>query len=215
MIRTYVFDAYGTLLDVHAAVRKHADAIGSDFQAFSDFWRAKQLEYSWVRSLMGAYVDFWSLTQEALDQAFARFPKVDERLRGQLLDAYLHLDCHADVHQNLLRLKEAGAMLAVLSNGSPAMLKAAIAAAGLTGMLDLLLSVDSVGYFKTHPSAYAIVAAHWALAPGETSFVSSNRWDIAGACKAGFQTIWLNRAGLPDEYADLPPARIIRAMDEL
>lgn len=215
MRRAYVFDAYGTLLDIHAAVHRHANAIGADFQAFSDLWRAKQLEYSWVRTLMGAYVDFWQLTQDALEYAFSKFPTIDRGLRAGLLDAYLRLDCHPDVPDALRRIKADGASLALLSNGSPAMLEAAVASADLGGVLDELFSVDSVGHFKAHPLAYAIFEERWQLSPGEISFVSSNRWDIAGANKAGFHTIWLNRSNLPEEYSDFPPSRIIHSMDEI
>lgn len=215
MRRAYVFDAYGTLLDIHAAVRRHADAIGTDFQAFSDLWRAKQLEYSWVRTLMGAYADFWQLTQDALEYAFSRFPAIDRSLRAPLLDAYLRLDCHADVPDALRRMKASGASLALLSNGSPAMLEAAVASAKLGEVLDELFSVDSVRHFKAHPFAYTIFEKRWQLRPGEISFVSSNRWDIAGANKAGFHTIWLNRSNLPEEYNDFPPARIIHSLDEI
>ena len=121
----FVFDAYGTLFDVHAAVRRHAATIGADAQALSDLWRAKQLEYSWVRSMMGAYSDFWTLTEEALDFALARYPSSDPRLRQALLDAYWHLDCYPEVPAVLKSLKASGARIAILSNGSPEMLSAA------------------------------------------------------------------------------------------
>lgn len=215
MQRAYLFDAYGTILDIHAAVRLHAGTIGPDFVAFSDLWRAKQLEYSWVRTLMGAYADFWQLTQEALDHALARFPAIDPGLRSNLLDAYLQLDCHADVPDVLRRLKAGGARLALLSNGTPKMLQSAIACAGLDGVFDALFSVDRVRQFKTHPLAYTSYCDEWQLPPGEICFISSNRWDIAGASQAGFRTIWLNRTNLPDEYRDLAPVRTIHSMTEL
>lgn len=215
MAAAYVFDAYGTLLDIHAAVRRHAADVGPDFQSFSDLWRAKQLEYAWVRTLMEEYADFWQLTQDALDYALAKYPEVDARLKPGLLDAYLSLECHPDVPAALQRMKAAGAKLALLSNGSPAMLEAAVASAGLADVLDELFSVDSVGRFKTHPRAYTIFRDRWEMAPADISFVSSNRWDIAGAKKAGFRTIWLNRSGQPDEYRGFPPDRVVGSMDEL
>src|SRR5688572_5974800 len=205
----YVFDAYGTLFDVHAAVRRHADEIGPDGQFFSEIWRAKQLEYSWVRTLMDAYADFWQLTEQALDFAFSKVPSVDPALRGKLLDAYWHLDCYPEVPAILKALKADGARLAILSNGSPAMLDAAVKSAALDNVIDEVFSVDSVKRFKTAPSVYDLVTTGWRLYPAAVSFQSSNRWDIAGATKFGFRTVWINRSGQPDEYRDLPPALIL------
>ena len=127
----YVFDAYGTLFDVHAAVRRFAGEIGPDGQQLSEIWRAKQLEYSWVRTLMGAYQDFWALTEQALDHAFAKVPSADKSLRQKLLDAYWKLDCYPEVPAILRALKADGAKVAILSNGSPAMLEAAVRSAAL------------------------------------------------------------------------------------
>jgi 2-haloacid dehalogenase len=216
MTKHYVFDAFGTLLDIHSAVHRHSEAVGADFQAFSDLWRSKQLEYAWVRTLMGgSYADFWQLTQQALDFAMAKFPAIDRNLRAPLLEAYLKLDCYPDVPAALRGMKASGAKLALLSNGAPNMLQTAVASAGLDDVLDALFSIDSVRHFKAHPLAYTIFKDRWALAPNDIFFVSSNRWDIAGAAKAGFQTVWLNRHGLPDEYRDFPPSRIIHSLDEL
>jgi 2-haloacid dehalogenase len=215
MTSAYVFDAYGTLLDIHSAVHRHAAEIGPDFQAFSDLWRAKQLEYSWVRTLMGEYASFWRLTQEALDFALAKHPAIRTELKAGLLEAYLRLDCHPDVLAVLQVMKAQGLKLALLSNGSPDMLKSAAVSAGLDPVLDELFSVESVGHFKAHPLAYMIFRDRWSLSPAEISFVSCNRWDVAGAKKAGFQTIWLNRTGQPDEYRDFAPDRVIRSMHEL
>jgi len=211
----YVFDAYGTLFDVHAAVRRHAAAVGPDGQSLSEIWRAKQLEYSWVRTLMGAYADFWQLTEQALDYAFSRVPSADRTLRADLLDAYMRLDCYPEVPSVLRALKASGAKLAILSNGSPAMLAAAVRSAALDTVLDEVFSVDAVRRFKTDPSVYDLVTTAWRLYPDAISFQSSNRWDVAGAARAGFRTVWINRAGLPDEYDDLPPALILPSLEGL
>jgi 2-haloacid dehalogenase len=211
----YVFDAYGTLFDVHAAVRRHADEIGPDGQLFSEIWRAKQLEYSWVRTLMDAYADFWQLTEQALDFTFEKMPSVDPALREKLLDAYWHLDCYPEVPAVLKALKADGARLAILSNGSPAMLEAAVRSAALDNVIDEVFSVDSVKRFKTDPSVYDLVTTGWRLYPAAVSFQSSNRWDIAGATKFGFRTVWINRTGQPDEYRDLPPALILPSLEGL
>ena len=211
----YVFDAYGTLFDVHAAVRRHAEAIGPDGQLLSEIWRAKQLEYSWVRTLMGAYTDFWQLTEQALDHAFARVPSADRSQRQNLLDAYWRLDCYPEVPSVLKALKADGARLSILSNGSPAMLEAAVKSAGLDRVLDDVFSVDAVRKFKTDPAVYDIVTTTLRLYPNAVSFQSSNRWDVAGAAKFGFRTVWINRAGQPDEYLDHPPSVILASLGGL
>jgi 2-haloacid dehalogenase len=211
----YVFDAYGTLFDVHAAVRRHADRIGPDGQLLSEIWRAKQLEYSWVRTLMGAYADFWQLTEQALDFALRKVPSADPNLKATLLDAYWRLDCYPEVPAVLKSLKASGARLAILSNGSPKMLEAAVKSAALDQVLDDIYSVDMVRRFKTDPSVYDMVATGWRLYPGAVSFQSSNRWDIAGATKFGFRTVWINRSNQPEEYRDFPPALILPTLEAL
>ncbi len=211
----YVFDAYGTLFDVHAAVRRHAEAIGPDGLAFSELWRAKQLEYSWVRTLMGAYADFWQLTEQALDFCLRRFHSVDPALRSKLLEAYWRLDCYPEVPGVLKALKATGARLAILSNGSPEMLKAAAQSSALDQVLDDIFSVDAVKRFKTDPSVYEMVTTHWRLYPAAISFQSSNRWDVAGAAKFGFSTAWINRSNQPEEYSDFPPRLILPSLEGL
>jgi len=211
----YVFDAYGTLFDVHAAVRRHAEAIGPDGPAFSELWRAKQLEYSWVRTLMGAYADFWQLTEQALDFCLRRFSSVDPAIRQKLLDAYWRLDCYPEVPAVLKALKATGARVAILSNGSPEMLEAAARSSALDQVLDDIFSVDAVRRFKTDPSVYEMVTTSWRLYPDAVSFQSSNRWDVAGAAKFGFRTVWVNRANQPEEYSDYPPSLILPSLDGL
>jgi 2-haloacid dehalogenase len=203
--KLYVFDAYGTLLDVHSAVSKHALNIGADATRFSELWRAKQLEYTWTLSLMRRYEPFWQLTERALDFAFARFPKIDTALRAPLLDAYRTLLAYDDAATTLDALHARGAKTAVLSNGNQTMLDAAFASAGLSARLDALLSADEVGIFKTDPRMYQLVLDRFDVTRGDVMFVSSNRWDVAGATAFGFHAAWINRADMPDEYLDLPP----------
>ncbi len=211
----YVFDAYGTLFDVHAAVRRHAGEIGPEGQRFSELWRAKQLEYSWVATLMGHYADFWVMTERALDFCFAKMPSVDRRLRQPLLDAYWQLDCYEEVPGVLKALKAGGARLAILSNGSPAMLESAIRSSALDTILDDVFSVETVRRFKTDQSVYEMVTNAWRVYPDAVSFQSSNRWDIAGARRFGFHTVWLNRTAQPDEYEDFPPDLILPSLEGL
>jgi 2-haloacid dehalogenase len=205
----YVFDAYGTLFDVHSAVARHRDLIGPQAERLSELWRAKQLEYTWVRSLMGAHKDFWTLTREALDHASARIGGIEAPARDALLDAYRTLSAYPDVRPALERLKEQGARTAILSNGTADMLEAAVLAAGLQDVLDAVLSIEAVHIFKTDPRTYALMTRRFDCHPADISFQSSNRWDIAGAVQFGCVGVWINRSGLPDDYLDLPPARVL------
>jgi 2-haloacid dehalogenase len=206
---TFVFDAYGTLFDVHAAIGRHRAAIGPDAERMSDLWRTKQLEYSWTLTLAGRYENFWTLTERALDFALARFPAVDRALKPKLMDAYRRLDAFADAHATLRALKSRGHATAILSNGSPDMLAAAVAGAGLGPDLDAVLSIDAIGMYKPRPEVYRLVTDHFAIAPADVMFISSNRWDVMGATAFGFRAAWINRAKAPDEYADLAPVRVL------
>ena len=164
--RAYVFDAYGTLFDVHAAIARHRADAGPDAERFSEIWRSKQLEYTWTLTLAGRYVDFWTLTERALDYAFARVPSVDRTLRPRLLEAYLKLDAFPDARAALTGLKARGVRLAILSNGAPRMLAAAVEAAGIAALLDAVLSVDAVRLYKPRPEVYALVTDAFAVQAG-------------------------------------------------
>jgi 2-haloacid dehalogenase len=207
--RAFVFDAYGTLFDVHAAIARHRGQAGPDAERFSEIWRTKQLEYAWTLTLAGRYVDFWTLTERALDYAFARFPSVDRALRPHLLEAYLRLDAFADARAALTELKARGKRIAILSNGTPRMLSAAVAASDVSGLLDAVLSVDSLRLYKPRPEVYRLATDALNLKPGDIAFVSSNRWDAMGAASFGFGTFWVNRARMPEEYPDFPAFREI------
>ena len=211
----YVFDAYGTLFDFHAAVSRHNAAAGPDAVAFSELWRQKQIEYTWTHTLAGRYVEFWTLTQRALDYCFERFPSVDRKLRARLLDAYLKLDAYPDALQVLRALKARGERTAILTNGSPAMIASAVEAAGLDDLLDAVLSVDTVKMFKPRPEVYTLVTRKFACQPSDVVFVSSNRWDAFGATAFGFRTIWIDRAKAPDEYPDFPAAAVVSGLTGL
>ncbi len=211
----YAFDAYGTLFDVHAAVRRHSAALGPDAAQFSTLWRAKQLEYSWVRTLAGRYQDFWALTEQALDFAFAATPSADPALRPHLLEAYRQLDCYPEVPELIRGLKREGKQLAILSNGTPDMLASAVSAAGLDGCFDAMLSVDSIRAYKADSRVYDLAPTHFRVYPEAVSFQSSNRWDIAGATAFGFRTVWINRTGAPNEYPDLSPAAVLPTLSGL
>jgi 2-haloacid dehalogenase len=205
----YVFDAYGTLFDVHAAIARHRIAAGPDADRFSEIWRTKQLEYTWTLTLAGQYSDFWSLTQQALDYTFERVSSVDRALRGKLLEAYLKLDAFPDAQQVLRDLKARGDRTAILSNGSPDMLRSIVDVAGIKDHLDAVLSVDTVRMFKPRPEVYALVTDCFAVKPADVTFISSNRWDVMGAAAFGFRCVWVNRSGVPNEYPAFQPAAVV------
>jgi 2-haloacid dehalogenase len=214
-VRAFVFDAYGTLFDVHAAVARYRDAAGPEADRFSEIWRLKQLEYAWMLSAAGHYVDFWTLTERALDHAFARCPSVDRALRPALLDCYFKLDAFPDARAALAALKAKDVRTAILSNGSPKMLSAAVENAKLGGELDAVLSVDAIRLYKPAARVYALVTDAFAIAPQDVAFVSSNRWDVMGATAFGFRCVWVNRANMPDEYPEFAPVKVVRDLASL
>jgi 2-haloacid dehalogenase len=214
-IRIFVFDAYGTLFNVHAAIARHRDAAGPEADRFSEIWRTKQLEYAWMLSAARHYVDFWTLTERALDHAFVRCPTVDRALRPKLLDAYFQLDAFPDAREALQALKADGVKTAILSNGSPRMLEGAVTAAQIGADLDAVLSVDAIRIYKPQPPVYAMVTDKFNAAPGDVAFVSSNRWDVMGATAFGFRCVWVNRANMPDEYPEFAPVAVVRDLASL
>jgi 2-haloacid dehalogenase len=215
MSSIFVFDAYGTLFDVHAAMARFRDQVGPDGDRMSDIWRAKQLEYTWTLTLAGHYVDFWTLTGRALDFALARVPSVPKSLRASLLDAYFKLDAFPDARAALRALKAAGHKTGILSNGSPDMLKGAVDNAGIGGDLDAVLSVDVLKMFKPRPEVYALVTDHYKCKPADVTFVSSNRWDVMASVSVGFTGLWVNRGKMPDEYLDFAPRQVLADLSSL
>ncbi|HVC61856.1 MAG TPA: haloacid dehalogenase type II [Acetobacteraceae bacterium] len=201
-VSAVIFDAYGTLLDVHAAMARHAARIGPHWPAVSADWRAKQLEYTWVRSLAGPehHRDFWRLTQEALAWAATHHGLTDDALLADVLLAYRQLDAYPEVPDVLARLGAMGIPRAILSNGEPGMLGDAVRAAGIDTGLDAVLSVETVGVFKPDRRVYRLAADCFGGRPGAQAFVSSNPWDAFGAASFGFQVFWLNRGHVPAEY---------------
>ncbi len=198
-LRACVFDAYGTLFDVHAAVGRHRAELGDQADAVSALWREKQLDYSWLRTLMGRHVDFWQVTGDALDHALARHGIANPALRARLMAAYRTLAAYPEVPGVLARLRAAGFKLAILSNGAPAMLADALASAGLAALLDAVYSVEAVGRYKPDPAVYQLAVAGLGVAAGEIAFLSANCWDAHGAAAFGCRAIWINRSGLPDD----------------
>ena len=213
-ITTCIFDAYGTLFDVNAAARDVAAEPGQEQLAalwpdLARDWRRKQLEYSWLRTIAGRFIDFWEVTQDSLDWAMDAHGLHDAALRARLLAVYKELPAYPEVPEMLRALKEAGKTVAILSNGSKAMLQAAVRSAGIGEYLDDVLSVDEVHLYKPHMRVYDLVTDLFDVAQSEVMFVSSNGWDAAGAAGYGFATVWVNRAGEPQDRLWSSPHRIL------
>jgi 2-haloacid dehalogenase len=211
--RAFVFDAYGTLFDVHSIVEA-ARAITPDPQALSQLWRQKQLEYTWLRSLMERYEDFWVVTGQALRYALRGLGiTATEAQVDALMHAYLTLMPFPEVPAALRAL--AGTPLAILSNGSPRMLEGAVRSSGLEGVFTHVLSVDAVGTYKPSPRVYELAPRALGVTPDEIVFVSSNGWDVAGAAAFGFRTCWCNRANAPVEELETAPDYEVDRLDAI
>jgi 2-haloacid dehalogenase len=211
-IEICVFDAYGTLYDFNSAVSRHRAAIGPKADPLAEMWRAKQIQYTWLRNSMGAYAKFWQVTGEALDHCLAAHGIADPSVRDKLMGAYLALDPFPEVPATLDRLTRAGKRLAILSNGNPEMLDPMVKASGLADRFEAVLSVDQVGAFKVDSKVYGLVEARCGVKPDKVCFLSSNCWDAHGAAQFGFNVVWVNRAGAPDDNL---PGRIAGQVKDL
>jgi 2-haloacid dehalogenase len=214
-IEACVFDAYGTLLDVASAAMRCRDALGGNAAALAALWRDKQLQYSWLRAAQGRHADFWQVTGDALDFAMETLAIATPALRERLMQSYLALDAYAEVPDVLERLQRAGLKTAILSNGTPGMLDAAVRAAGLTGLLDAVLSVESVGVYKPNPAVYQLAVDRLGVAASAIAFQSSNAWDAHAASAFGMRVVWCNRHGQHAERLPGAPDREITTLAEL
>ena len=204
-----VFDAYGTLFDVHSAAARCRPDLGDKADAVSQTWRDKQLQYTWLRALMGKHADFWQVTGDALDYSLDTHGIENQALRRRLMDCYLELDAYPEVKEVLTTLKGAGLKCAILSNGAPHMLAAAVGNSGIADLLDGVLSVEDVGIFKPHPSVYQLAVDRLDIARERVSFQSSNAWDAVAAAAFGFRVAWVNRFGQrPERLPDQPDAEL-------
>jgi len=214
-IEACVFDAYGTLFDVHSAVGSLSDAVGPRHAELSMLWRTKQLEYTWLRSLMRTHCDFWAVTSDALQYAMDATQINDKALHNSLMQAYLKLDAFPEVHSVLALLRKSGIPTAILTNGSPMMIEAAVESAGLNDLVTHQLSVESVGIFKPDPRVYQLASDTLGVAPQKISFQSSNAWDASGAAHFGFQVAWVNRYSQPVERLPGTPGAVLSDLDGL
>ena len=211
----YVFDAYGTLFDVHSAAARYKDAIGANWDRLSQTWRTKHLEYTWIHAQTGRPISFRKLNERSLDFAIASVGGIPAGYREKLLAAYLTLSAYPEVGEVLAGLKAQGRKTAILSNGDPDMLDDAVGAAGIAPLLDAVISVVEAGVFKPSMKVYALATQRFACTPADISFQSSNRWDAAGAKVFGMRCVWINRSGAPDEYPDMTPDMVVENLRPL
>ncbi len=214
-VKACVFDAYGTCFDVAAAAAHCKDGLGDNWEPLAEIWRTKQLNYTWLRSLMNEYKDFWQVTEDALDFALDTLAISDQSLRNKLLALYEELDAYAEVPDVLKDLKGQGITTAILSNGSEKMLASAVHGAGIADLLDDVISVNSLKVYKPHPSVYQLGVDELGVEKERICFMSSNAWDVAGAANFGFQVVWVNRFGQSVERLPGKPVHTISDLSEL
>ena len=214
-VRACVFDAYGTLFDYASAANRCRDVLGDRFDRLAMLWRDKQLQYTWLRAIQGRHADFWQVTGDALDYSLGMLGIDDPALRHRLMNLYLTLDPFPEVPDVLGRLKAAAMKTAILSNGAPEMLRAAVDAAGLRHLIDDILSVEEVGVYKPHPKVYQLAVDRLCVRPSAIAFQSSNAWDAYAASAFGMKVVWCNRYGLPHERLPGAPDREVRSLSAL
>ena len=208
-IRACVFDAYGTVFDYASAAARCRDELGEDFGRLTQLWRDKQLQYTWLRAVQGMHADFWQVTGDGLDFALETLEIGTPTLRDRLMNLYLTLDAFPEVPGVLRRLRAAGLKTAILSNGSPRMLRAAVDGAGLADLLDGVFSVEEVGVYKPHPKVYQLAVDRLGIEPGAIAFQSSNAWDAYAASAFGMRAVWCNRYGQrPERLPGRPDAEV-------
>ena len=210
-----VFDAYGTLFDYASAVARHTAAVGASGERLSGLWREKQLQYTWLRAAQGRHADFWQVTGDALDFALESLGLSDPGLRQRLMESYLTLDAFPEVPEVLQRLQRQGIKTAILSNGSPQMLRPLVSNARLEPFLDAVLSVEEVGVYKPHPKVYQLAVDRFGVEAQRTWFQSSNAWDAWAASAFGMRVVWCNRYGQRSERLPGHPDYQIRSLTEL
>jgi 2-haloacid dehalogenase len=214
-VKACVFDAYGTLFDFAAAAKGCRDVLGDQIDKLTALWRDKQLQYTWLRAAQDRHIDFWQVTGDALDFALETLGLENAGLRDRLMTLYLTLDPFPEVPDVLERLKRAGLRTAILSNGSPKMLDAAVKGAKLDRLIDAVLSVEEVGVYKPHPKVYGLAVDRLAILASAISFQSSNAWDAYAASAFGMQVVWCNRYGQRRERLPGAPDREVKSLAEL
>ena len=213
-IKSVVFDAYGTLFDVNSAAEKCKDKIGDRWEEFANFWRTTQLEYTWLRSLMKRHRNFWEITEDSLDKSMKIF-NIDKSMRNELLNLYKILSPYPEVEQVLNNLKKRKFKLAILSNGTPALLRELVTSNGLNNFFDDLFSIEEVMVYKPHSKVYEIPVKKYDLKADEIFFLSANTWDVSGGGNYGYNSIWVNRNKSVFDILDYKPKNEINNLSQL
>ena len=213
-IKAIIFDAYGTLFDVNSAAEKCKDKIGDKWEAFANFWRTTQLEYTWLRSLMGKHKDFWQVTEDSLDKSMKTFA-INNSMKNELLDLYKILSTFDEVPVVLRNLKEKKYKLAILSNGTPTLLSEMVRSNKLDNIFDDLFSIEQVGIYKPNYKVYDMPVKKYNIKKNEVAFLSSNTWDVSGGGNYGYKAIWVNRNKNVFDYLDYKPEYEIKDLSEL
>jgi len=213
-IKAIIFDAYGTLFDVNSAAEKCKDKIGSKWEAFANFWRTTQLEYTWLRSLMERHKDFWQVTEDSLDKSMKAF-NIDLSMKDELLNLYKVLSPYKEVPETLKTLKEKKFKLAILSNGTPSLLKELVRSNNLDNLFDDIFSIEEVGVYKPSSKVYDIPIKKYQIKKSEVAFLSANTWDVSGGGNYGYQSIWVNRNNNIFDNLDYEPKNQIKNLKDL
>ena len=213
-IKAIIFDAYGTLFDVNSAAEKCKDKIGDKWEAFANYWRTTQLEYTWLRSLMKRHKDFWQITEDSLDKSMSVF-KIDNSMRDELLDLYKILSPFEEVPEVLKSLKEKNFKLAILSNGTPSLLNELVRSNNLNNLFDDIFSIEEVGVFKPDSKVYDMPIKKYKIEKNEVAFLSANTWDVSGGGNYGYNSIWVNRNNNIFDKLDYSPQNEIKNLNDL
>ena len=213
-IKVIIFDAYGTLFDVNSAAKKCKNKIGEKWELFSNYWRTTQLEYTWLRSLMGKHKDFWKITEDSLNKSMKVF-KIDTSMKKQLLDLYKILQTFPEVKDTLKKLRENKYKLAILSNGTPSLLNELVISNNLKDFFDDILSVEEVETYKPHSKVYNIPIKKYQIKKNQVLYLSANSWDVSGAGNYGYNVIWVNRNKIIFDELDYKPKNEIKSLNEL
>ena len=213
-VKAIIFDAYGTLFDVNSAAEKCKDKIGDKWEPFANFWRTTQLEYTWLRSLMGRHKDFWQITEDSLDKSMKAF-NIDSSMKNELLNLYKILSPYKEVSETLKALKEKKFKLAILSNGTPSLLNELVKSNNLNDLFDDIFSIEEVGVYKPVSKVYDIPVKKYKIKKDEIAFLSANTWDVSGGGNYGYQAIWVNRNNNIFDNLDYKPTNEIKSLNEL
>ena len=213
-IKAIIFDAYGTLFDVNSAAEKCKDKIGDKWESFANFWRTTQLEYTWLRSLMKRHKNFWQITEDSLDKSMNVF-SIDKSMKNELLDLYKTLTPYPEIKEVLQNLKNKNLRLAILSNGTPALLQELVSSNKMNNLFDDLFSVEEVEVYKPDPKVYEIPVKKYNVKPSEITFLSANTWDVAGAGNYGYNSVWVNRNNSKFDNLDYQPKNKIINLSQL